>query len=63
MTTSATAVAGNGSNIVIGLADDDPVRLRRIAANLRRALRQVATRPQPGLFDVADLAAEAVPGE
>jgi hypothetical protein len=43
-------------NTLIGLADDDPAELCKIAANLERAKRQVAERPAPlVLFAVADL--------
>ena len=48
-------------NTLIGLAGDDPKLLRRIAANLERALRQITKRPQPALFDVEDLAAGTTP--
>ncbi len=45
-------------NAVIGLAGDDPELLRRIAANLQRALRLVVRRPQPALFDLEDITTE-----
>lgn len=45
-------LAHHACNTVIGLAGDDPKRLRRIAVSLERAKRQVVRRPQPGLFDL-----------
>jgi hypothetical protein len=42
-------------NTIIGMAGDDPARLRRIAANLAQAQRRIGRLPRPlTLFDLED---------
>ena len=41
-------------NVLIGMADDDPERLRRIADNLERAQKRVVLQPQLALFDLEE---------
>jgi hypothetical protein len=48
-------LAHDQCNTLIGLAGDDPARLRRIAANLAQAQRRIGRLPRPlTLFDLED---------
>jgi hypothetical protein len=64
-------LAHHACNVLIGLAGDDPKRLRRITANLKRAKRRLTAQPPPpalfalpqdqdppALFDLEDITAE-----
>ena len=48
-------LAHNVCNSLIGMAGDDPKRLRRIAANLERARKQIKARPPLALFELPEV--------